>query len=237
MYIYNYTSRFLTMGMQAKNQEIPNKMDVLSINLTNLLKKNKINENNLAKQLNIPYNTIHRIITGTTSDPRLSTLSQIASYFNVSIDELITNNIYSSSLESSATQGKTPLLSWHMLKTVNFQKKINLFPQLKWISTPPMEGVEKDNNVFALEATKSMQSRFPLGTTFIINYDEKPVDGDIILVKFNASNSASLRELVTDPPRWQLLPIIPGSESIYFNENEHLIIGVVILTLIKTRHS
>jgi SOS-response transcriptional repressor LexA len=82
-----------------------------------------------------------------------------------------------------------------------------------------------------------MRSRFPSGTTFIINCDEKPIDGDIILVRFKSNHSASLRELVTDPPRWQLLPITPGSESIYFNENEHLIIGVIILTLIKTRHS
>lgn len=213
------------------------KEEILSINIINLLKKKGINETTLAKKLNIPYNTIHRIITCTTSDPRLSTLRQIADYFDVSIDDLITDEVCSNNLKQNMPQEKIPLLTWDMLSDIDFHKKIISLHNSKWVTAPPMIDIKQENLIFALESTKSMQARFPLGTTFIINHDEKPIDGDIILVKFNTSRSSSLRELVTDPPRWQLLPITPGSESIYFDENEHLIIGVVILTLIQTRHS
>lgn len=223
--------------MHALSIENENKAEILSLSITNLLKEKGISENTLAKELNIPYNTIHRIITGATSDPRLSTLHQIATYFKVSIDSLVSEEVYYPTSREDIPQEKTPLLSWDMLEDFNFHKKLNLLPHLKWIATPPMGSVKKENVIFALEATKSMQSRFPLGTTFIINYNEKPVDGDIVLVKFTKSNSSSLRELVTDPPQWQLVPITPGSQSIYFDENEHLIIGVVMLTLIQTRPS
>jgi transcriptional regulator with XRE-family HTH domain len=225
------------MILLASNQQHDNKIKALAINLTNLLKNKGINESDLAKRLNLPYNTIHRIITGTTSDPRLSTLKQLADYFDVTIDTLINQDHHAPTSKQAHYPEFTPLISWNTLNNLDFneQGKIILPEETSWIRTPAIEGIHKQSQLFALESTKSMQSRFPPGTTFIINSDEKPMDGDMILVKFKLNHAVSLRELITDPPRWQLLPITPGSESMYFDEGAHVILGVVMLTLIKTR--
>jgi hypothetical protein len=45
----------------------------------------------------------------------------------------------------------------------------------------------------------------------------------------------SLRELIIDPPKWQLLPIVSGSESLFFDEKKHSILGVVVLTILHQR--
>ena len=90
--------------------------------------------------------------------------------------------------------------------------------------------------LFALESTKSMQPRFPNGTVFIISMEEQTIDGDLILIRFKENNSVSLRELIVDSPFWHLNPVIPGSTTLVFQQKQHEIIGVVILTLIQTRH-
>lgn len=68
----------------------------LSRNLSLLMKENNISESELARALNLPYNTIHRLISGYTTDPRISTLKLIASYFSVSLDNLFNSHCLSS---------------------------------------------------------------------------------------------------------------------------------------------
>lgn len=64
----------------------------LSHSLSLLMKEHNISESELARALGLPYNTIHRLVSGHTTDPRLSTLKSIAAYFNVSLDFLVTPN-------------------------------------------------------------------------------------------------------------------------------------------------
>ncbi len=223
----------MNVSLIKPHSEHDDKIKTLASNLSNLLKINHINENDLAKKLDIPYNTIHRIITGTTSDPRLSTLKQIADYFDVSLDALVHQEPPMPSVQQKPTLA--PLIPWDTLNSLDLSKNISPPEGTPWIQIPAIEGIKKHPRLFALLSTRSMQSRFPAGTTFVINADENPIDGDMVLVKFKTQNAISLRELVTDPPRWQLLPITPSSESIYFDDNEHSILGVVMVTLIKTR--
>src|SRR5205823_2748749 len=77
------------------------------------------------------------------------------------------------------------------------------------------------SKAFALESRPSMQPRFPLGTMFIIDSKEKPTDGDIILVKMTNDGELSLRELIIDSPRWQLQPVITGSDTLFYDSNQH----------------
>ncbi|MFA6301665.1 MAG: helix-turn-helix transcriptional regulator [Legionella sp.] len=64
----------------------------LSQNLSRLMKENNVSESELSRALGLPYNTIHRLISGDTTDPRISTLKSIAAYFNVSLDALFNPN-------------------------------------------------------------------------------------------------------------------------------------------------
>jgi len=188
-------------------------------------------ENDLAKNLKIPYNTINRIITGETTDPRLSTLEKISDFFDVKLDFFLGKH----NNEMDNLDYNIPILTWDLLSHTDFIQKIDRNNWKKWIPAAQLlDHIYPIEKLFALESTKSMQPRFPFGTTFIIKMDN-PIDGDLVLVRFKKDNSISLRELVIDSPNWQLNPIISGSKNILFNHLDHIIIGVVILMLIQNR--
>ena len=63
-------------------------------NLERLMSENGIkNINSLSKQSNIPYTTLKNFYTRGTENVGLSTLKKIASFFNVTLDYLIYENI------------------------------------------------------------------------------------------------------------------------------------------------
>lgn len=219
------------------NQLISNDIDentggALIENLTKLLDSHQINENELAKNLNIPYNTIHRIMNGSTGDPRISTLQQIADYFGVTVDSLLKEN--KTTKVSEKEQINVPVFGWDDISQSNFLEKINVNSWKSWIAIAQIDNLNTDS-LFALESTRSMQPRFPLGTTFIVLYKEQPIDGDLVLIKFKDTNAVSLRELIIDHPNWRLDPVIHGSSPLIFNHDDCEVIGVVVLTLIHTR--
>lgn len=221
---------------KIKNKDPNNTIEIfLAENLLNLLKYHEISAGELAKDLNIPYNTINRILSGVTTDPRISTLQQIADYFDVSVDFIL----YKDSMRSMEKnqQITIPIFSWNQIIDPQFLAKFDRTSWNKWITVTSPAHYSNLSNLFALESTKSMQQRYPFGTNFIIDVKEKSIDGDLVLVKFIDNETISLRELVIDSPEWRLLPVISGSASLVFNQENHLIIGVVILTIIQTRFS
>ena len=55
----------------------------LADNLQSLMKTRNISENDISKTLDIPVMTVRRIVSGETTDPRISTLKLFADYFNI----------------------------------------------------------------------------------------------------------------------------------------------------------
>lgn len=208
----------------------------LEKNLRMLLNEHGVSESEVAQSLNIPVMTIRRIASGETTDPRISTLKLIADYFNVSIDSLIEdNNSKSISLMSKNMPQFVPILDWKTAASIKSIQEIDLKSWKEWYPIILCNQSPLSSDSFALESRPSMHPRFPMKTLFIIDQNESPVDGDIVLVKMNADGELSLRELIIDPPRWQLQPIVVGSETLFYNEKQHRIMGVIILTMLRTR--
>ncbi len=63
----------------------------------------------------------------------------------------------------------------------------------------------------------------------------KPTDGDFVLLKFKDTNDLSLKELTIDPPERNLFPLVPGKKVLPFSDKEHLILGVVALSVLYNR--
>lgn len=57
-------------------------------NLRNLMDSLGENPNSLSSKAKVPQPTIHRILDGTSQDPRRATLEPLAKYFGVTVDEL-----------------------------------------------------------------------------------------------------------------------------------------------------
>jgi len=202
-------------------------------NLSGLLEKNNLNSNQLANLVGIPMMTIRRLLSGETEDPRISTLKIISDYFGISVDVLVGDNSQSLLMPSKKVASYlVPKISWDSLSTIKSIKEFDFNTSSEWQSISLNEQDTISKSTFALESKPSMYPRFPNGSIFIIDPEVIPADGDIVLVKIKLNNNVTLRELVIDPPVWQLLALTTNSKPIDFNENEHGIVGVNVLTLL-----
>lgn len=207
------------------------KAQLLAKNLRLLLNARDISEGGLAEALSIPVMTVRRLTSGETGDPRISTLKTIADYLNVSIDSLMENNEDNHiALMKKNIPQFVPILDWETATNIKSLKEIELQFWKEW---HPVITHSLSKGAFALESRPSMQPRYPAGTLFILDPDETPNDGDTILIKLD--NGLSLRKAIIDLPKWQLQPIVPGSETFFYNENQHIIIGVVVLTILQNK--
>lgn len=89
---------------------------VLSISevLYGLLQRQHITESELARETDIPRATINHLISGRTLDPRASTLTAIAQYFGITVDQLLGKQpLYGSAAQSAVFDGCfLPILHW-----------------------------------------------------------------------------------------------------------------------------
>lgn len=204
--------------------------------LSVLMKERNVSELEIARSLNTSVMTIRRVISGETEDPRISTLKLIASYFNVSVDFLLDDNqISTSNMMQKKIPKFVPILDWDVLKRIESIYNVDYSKCEKWHPVVTNGNLEISNHAYALESRPSMQPRFPSGTLFIINPNETPIDGDLILIKMKDTNELSLRELAIDTPKWQFQPIISGSETLFYDDKLYEIVGVVILTVLQNR--
>lgn len=213
----------------------PTQLQSIAKNLKALIVNSKVPELEIARALNTSVLTIRRIISGETEDPRISTLKAIADYFNVSIDSLLDDNEQRSINAMVKNKPRViPILSWKEIEATDSITNINLNDWNEWY---PVVGEQNyiSASTFAIESRPSMQPRFPLGTLFIINPDETPMDSDIILIRMKQEKELSLRELIIDSPKWQLQPIVTGSETLFFDEKKQEILGVVVFTVLHKR--
>ena len=205
-------------------------------NLRLLMKSKNVSESEIARTLNTSVMTIRRVISGETEDPRISTLKLIADYFNVSIDSILENETQNpSALMEKKSPRFIPILNWDILKKIESINKINYSEWDQWYPIIAKGDFKVGDNTFALESRPSMQPRFPHGTLFIITPNESPIDGDLILIRMLYDGELSLRELAIDSPKWQLQPIISGSDMLFYDKKQHDIVGVVVLTLLHNR--
>lgn len=219
------------------NSDLEAKYQNIAGNLYALLKSKDLNTNQLAQILGMPTMTIRRLLSGETADPRISTIKLIADYFGVTIDSLIENT----SLITRGGLGQVrpllvPKLSWEIVGKISFLHEIDLVTWRDWQSVFLREKEKISDGAFALESRPAMFPRFPQGTIFIFDSKIIPRDGDIVLIKLKKNNNElTLRELIIDPPEWQLHPVVPGSNILRYSEIEHKIIGVSILTILFNR--
>lgn len=209
---------------------------LLAENLRALLKNKNLNISQVAQALGLPMMTIRRLISGETTDPRISTLKLVADHFNISIDSLIEGN--NKSILSSVQKTRphfVPILDWGKTKNI---KSINELELNTWKEWQPLTVNEQDiigKNAFALESLPAMHPRFPQDTVFIIDPDVTPTDGDIILVKINNKNELTLQELTIEPLQWQLHSLVSGTPVMQYSTDFHQIIGVNMLTILYNR--
>lgn len=203
---------------------------IIAKNLKQLMAQKKVTAKILSQQTGVSYSTITKLVCAIIPNPGIATLKPLADYFAVTTDALISQSLglYGAQANTvSMARTSVPLIDWNLITKIKSVDDLDLSTWMQWET---VDHKLASPNMFALPCRKSMESRFPQGTVFFVDTTEAPRDGDLVVVKFDAEEMASLRELLVDPPSWQLVPISPDTPSTIFDKNKHKILGVIMLT-------
>lgn len=204
-------------------------LDISSV-LNTLIKLYNISEAELARKINIPRPTINGLASGRTHDPRMSTISAIAEYFEVSVDQLLGKAPLQATADKFSlvkTQTYIPILGLQQID--NWAEKItglNHHNHSDWISADPAINQAK----FAIRIDgEAMWPQFQENTILIIAPDLAIKNRDFILAHISSKKEIIFRQLIIDGSYKFLHAINPIFPTIQLDEAD-TVMGTVIQT-------
>lgn len=189
--------------------------------LNRLMAEKKIRVAELARRINLPQPTVHRIATGTCEHPHLSSLKPIADFFSISIDQLKGHEPISWLDRAS----KIPILSWEEVIDWPFKKtEIN---SNELVLTDAAIG----RIGFALKVKDaSMDPVFPKNTILITDPEKQARDRSYVIAKLASHPEAIFRQLLMDAGDYYLKSLSPDFnhyKMIRLNNNDKILSIVV----------
>ncbi|MCP4476224.1 MAG: helix-turn-helix domain-containing protein [Gammaproteobacteria bacterium] len=179
---------------------------ILANNLALLMQQYDLTEAALAKATNVPQPTLHKILKGSTTNPRIATLSAIAHHFGTSSEALYAAQTTVSSSANRSPFQSIPIISWQ-----DCLEHHTLCPTLTPTNWENWLVVEYGNpEQFALVSKPSMVPRFPNGTLLIIDPTLPTRDGDFVVAHYLDTHEATLKILSLDGPLQRLVPLNPS---------------------------
>lgn len=182
----------------------------LSVVLKKLLFQKDMKPVDLARELNIPQPTIHRIVTGKSTRPYRSSLEPIAEYFSLNVDQLLGEEPLPADFSES---NKNQTL------TINKVKYIHLVP---WENPSnvtntsydndekiPFLGNISDKGFATIMPDSSMEPVFPRNSILIFDSDKTPKDRSYVLVQLHDTKTPVFRQLLVDLDHKYLKPLNP----------------------------
>src|SRR3990167_10408582 len=175
--------------------------------LSRLMFEKRIRTAELARQIRLPQPTVHRIVTGTSPKPHSSSLTPLANFFGISLEQLkgLKPIPWLNPQESKTASGfrQLPVLKWDEILT--------------WEQNPhfiPTEVLFCDVNVsprsFIVRMTDaSMSPQFPIGTLLTIDPEKAIKDRSFVMAHLKNSTTALFRQLLIDGPNYHIKPISP----------------------------
>lgn len=168
--------------------------------LKNLLFKKDLKTTQLARELNIPQQTLQRIVSGASPTPHLKTLKPIADFFNITVEQLKGEKPLPDSLSNTSSMPKVrsakaiPVIPWENIET--------------YLKEP--KAYESHNEIFVNQSSSnettfaiilndsSMEPYFPKGSYLILDPEKRFKDRSYVLVKIGESLTLIFRQLITD---------------------------------------
>lgn len=170
----------------------------ISHNLQTLLKlRGDITLSDLARETGVPQPTLHHIVEGRTKKPRRQALESLATYFSVSVPQLVGTlpllpNI-PDAIKESLKISTIPLIDWELAKNWNRDSYDSI--QFREIILEKETG----KNTFALELQDtSMEPLFLEKSILIFDPTKSPKERDFVLVYLAKSNAVTFNRLFID---------------------------------------
>jgi len=158
----------------------------LSKKLKKLLFDREITPTDLAKALNIPTPTIHRIVTGRTIRPHEKSIRSISEYFGVTPQYLTEEKSIPTKINKIF---QIPLVNWE-----------NLDSNLEFSKSKTKIAVSNisDKSFAVIMPDHSMEPLIEKDSTLIFDPEISPIDRNYVLVKVSKLNLFIVRQLLLD---------------------------------------
>ncbi len=183
----------------------------LSSILKRLLYERDIKPVDLARAVDLPPPTIHRLITGKSTRPYESSLKPIADYFDIEVDQLLgeaplpgdqAQSLSDEGSHNLASSGVSsiPLLPWQFLDNYENGDEFEAVPFVGTISKEGFATIMPDT---------SMEPFIQRNAIVIFDPYVKPTDRNCILVKLRETKAFVVRQLLIDADHQYLKPLNP----------------------------
>ena len=182
-------------------------------NLDYLMTKHKLNPTSLANATKQNQPTLHRIMTGESTDPRAATLRPYADYFGVSVNDLRTIDLATGS-EINITpapigRGKIPVLSW--VQAGNWEN-VYLENIEEWRSTAK----KHSSKTFALKVkglsmyNPPNRESFQEGDIILVDPERAADNGSLVIALMENTNESTFKKLYIEDGKYYLKPLNPN---------------------------
>lgn len=184
------------------------KKSAISEILKILMLKQDIKTTELARIINVPQQTLQRVVSGVSPSPHRKTLEHIAKYFDITVkqltgkeqlpEKLIPTISFSQDLQNRTIE--IPLITWEQINNLNEEKT----------SQTVIVGANTNKKSFALLMNdSSMDPYFPKDSIIIIDPDQEAKDRTFVLVKLDKDNIHTFRQILIDGKHKYLKPLNP----------------------------
>ena len=192
----------------------------LAETLTDLIEREiKLTPAALARKLGIPTNKITRILNGDVTDPKASTLLQIANYFDITIEQLLG---LAPIVREGTSQGLTATQALPIFELSQPEKMTK-----EWYRWVPNDNAG-DYFTLALD-TDLYEPTFQKNSLLIINRDVAPDDRSYILIKKNDNaHHYLIKKYVQEGDQSYLYPINPKLPVEIFDKKLYTVVGVIL---------
>lgn len=192
--------------------------------LQELVSSAGISEAELARKIKIPTATFNKIKTGKITDPRSSTLTTIANYFGLSVDQLLGNAPINHA--DKVALSYIPIVSINNIMETD-TANLNYGNHQEWTSFAPDIKLAAHKMVAMKINGDAMLPFFDTNTLAIIDCDQKGESKQYVLAYIKSSNEVILRQLLCDGNSRVLKPLNSLFNSINLTA-EDCILGVVV---------
>lgn len=163
--------------------------------LQKLLYDRRMNASELAREVDLPTPTVHRMVTGKSTRPYRSSLQPIADYFSISVDQLLGEEPLPEGGESTTSDvgfhtKAIPLIPWNDLsadlKEVKASKKV------------PFIGEISKEGFATILPDASMEPMFAENSILIIDPKKHVKDRGYVLVLLGETQVPAFRQILID---------------------------------------
>lgn len=195
--------------------------------LQTLMFKKNVKPSQVARETNIPKQTLSRMISGKSPNPHHKNLEPLADYFNVSVGQLkgkeqLPTDAVDITLPNSKPKAKSiPLRNWNELNNIkdeNSKEEIFVSHNLS------------DHSFAVPMLDTSMEPLFRKGSVLILDPNKNYSDRSFLLVKLASVEQVIFRQLLIDAEHHYLKALSPDFDAFPMRllDEEDKIIGTLV---------